>query len=156
MLFYDLTTILSQSKRLLLAEKGYNPAWEQSGQIRVALAFSTTTQLPAAIDVFYGSLKEVKILNYFKARYSGTDLGFIMDRGFNSYELLLELKQAGIHYIVPLMKNSQFLPPFIEFEGCLSMVRSARLLVLRCVVGSMGFCICLKIPVWGGWLRSIA
>ncbi|MCL2135424.1 MAG: transposase [Candidatus Bathyarchaeota archaeon] len=117
MLFYDLTNILSNSKRLLLAERGYNPDWEQTGQIKVALAFSTTTHLPVALDVFYGSLKEVKILNYFKEHYKGTDLGFIMDRGFNSYELLLELKQAGIHYIVPLMKNSQFLPPSIELES---------------------------------------
>jgi transposase len=117
MLFYDLTSILSQSKRLLLAEKGYNPDWEQTGQIKVALAFSTTTHLPVAIDVFYGSLKEVKILKYFKEHYKRSDLGFIMDRGFNSYELLLELKKAGIHYIVPLMKNSQFLPPSVQLSG---------------------------------------
>ncbi|MDR0461398.1 MAG: transposase [Nitrososphaerota archaeon] len=117
MLFYDLTSILSNSKRLLLAEKGYNPDWEQSGQIKVALAFSTTTYLPVAIDVFYGSLKEVKILRYFKEQYKRSDLGFIMDRGFNSYELLLELKKEGIHYIAPLMKNSRFLPPTIELEG---------------------------------------
>jgi transposase len=117
MLFYDLTSILSQSKRLLLAERGYNPDWEQTGQIKVALAFSTTSFLPAAIDVFYGSLKEVKILKYFKEHYKGSDLGFIMDRGFNSYELLLELKKEGIHYIAPLMKNSRFLPPTITLEG---------------------------------------
>jgi transposase len=117
MLFYDLTSILSQSKRLLLAEKGYNPNWEQTGQIKVALAFSTTSFLPVAVDVFYGSLKEVKILRYFKEHYKRSDLGFIMDRGFNSYELLLELKREGIHYIVPLMKNSQFLPPSVQLSG---------------------------------------
>jgi len=117
MLFYDLTSILSQSKRLLLAEHGYNPGWEQTEQIRVALAFSTTSFLPVAVDVFYGSLKEVKILKYFKEHYKMSDLGFIMDHGFNSYELLLELKREGVHYIVPLMKNSQFLPPTITLEG---------------------------------------
>jgi|GEM_PF-796433 len=117
MLFYDLTSILSQSKRLLLAERGYNPDWEQRGQIKVALAFSTTSFLPVAVDVFYGSLKEVKVLKYFKEHYQGSDLGFIMDRGFNSYELLLELKKQGIHYIAPLMKNPKFLPPAITLEG---------------------------------------
>ena len=117
MLFYDLTSILSQSKRLLLAEKGYNPDWETTGQIKIALAFSATTYLPVAIDVFYGSLKEVKILKYFKEHYKRSDLGFIMDRGFNSYDLLLELKKEGIHYIAPLMKNSKFLPPTVELEG---------------------------------------
>ena len=67
--------------------------------------------------MFYGSLKEVKILKYFKEHYKRSDLGFIMDRGFNSYELLLELKREGIHYIVPLMKNSGFLPPSIQLSG---------------------------------------
>jgi hypothetical protein len=67
-LFYDLTSILSNSKHLLLAEKDYNPDWEQTGQIKVALAFSTTTYLPVAVDVFYGSLKEVKFSRVFTFR----------------------------------------------------------------------------------------
>jgi len=126
MLFYDLTSILSQSKHLLLAEHGYNPNWEQTGQIKVAIAFSTTSFLPVAVDVFYGSLKEVKILKYFKEHYKSTDIGFIVDRGFNSYELLLELKKEGIHYIAPLMKNSCFLPPAIVFEGVFEYGRKKK------------------------------
>jgi hypothetical protein len=149
MLFYDLTSILSSSKRLLLAERGYNPGWEQSGQIRVALAFSTTTHLPVAIDVFYGSLKEVKILNYFKAHYSGSDLGFIMDRGFTSYELLLELKKAGIHYIVPLMKNSQFLPPAVEFSGVFEYGKKRMVACAKACCGEYGFLYLFKDPRLG-------
>jgi transposase len=149
MLFYDLTSILSQSKRLLLAEKGYNPGWEQSGQIKVALAFSTTSHLPVAIDVFYGSLKEVKILKYFKEHYSGTDLGFILDRGFNSYELLLELKQVGIHYIVPLMKNSQFLPPAISFEGVFKYGKKRVVACAKVCCGEYGFLYLFKDPCLG-------
>jgi len=148
MLFYDLTAILSQSKRLLLAEKGYNPGWEQSGQIRVALAFSTT-HLPVAIDVFYGSLKEVKILKYFKEHYKRSDLGFIMDRGFNSYELLLELKKAGIHYTVPLMKNSQFLPPTVEFEGVFRHGEKRMVACAKVGCGEYGFLYLFKDPSLG-------
>jgi hypothetical protein len=149
MLFYDLTSILSPSKRLLLAEKGYNPGWEQSGQIRVALAFSTTTHLPVAIDVFYGSLKEVKILNYFKAHYSGTDLGFIMDRGFKSYEFLLELKKEGIHYIVPLMKDSQFLPPVVEFSGVFRYGKKRVVACAKVDCGEYGFLYLFRAPSLG-------
>ncbi|MDR0372243.1 MAG: transposase, partial [Nitrososphaerota archaeon] len=149
MLFYDLTSILSNSKRLLLAERGYNPDWEQSGQIRVALAFSTTTHLPVAVDVFYGSLKEVKILNYFKEHFKGTDLGFIMDRGFNSYELLLELKAAGIHYVVPLMKNSQFLPPSIQLTGMFEYGGKRVIGCAKVGCGEYGFLYLFKDPSLG-------
>jgi transposase len=117
MLFYDLTSVLSYSKRLSLAERGYNPDWEQVGQIKVALAFSTSTWLPVAVDVFYGALKETKILKYFVERFPGVDLGFVMDRGFKSYKLLPELKKQHIHYIAALMKNSKFLAASAKITG---------------------------------------
>jgi len=117
LLFYDLTSVLSYSKNLLLAERGYNTEWEHHNQIKVALAFSTTTHLPVAVDVFYGSLKETKILDYFVARYTSEDLGFVIDRGFKSYELLLELKKKGIHYVAALMKNSTLLPAWVVMSG---------------------------------------
>ncbi|MCL2257116.1 MAG: hypothetical protein FWC14_02790 [Candidatus Bathyarchaeota archaeon] len=41
MLFYDLTSILCYSKKLLLAEKGYNPQKEKEKQVKIALSFST-------------------------------------------------------------------------------------------------------------------
>jgi hypothetical protein len=117
MLFYDLTSILSYSKYLRLAERGYNPDWEQVGQVKVAMAFSTATWLPVAVDVFYGSLKETKILRYFVERFPGADLGFVMDRGFKSYELLTELRRDGIHYIAALMGNSKLLPSSATMTG---------------------------------------
>ena len=117
MLFYDLTSVMSYSKRLLLAERGYNPDWEQVGQIKVAMAFSTSTWLPVAVDVFYGSLKETKVLKYFVERFPGTDLGFVMDRGFKSYEMLLDLKREHIHYVAVLMKNSKLLPSSASMVG---------------------------------------
>jgi transposase len=128
MLFYDLTSVLTYSKNLLLAEHGYNPEHEKKTQIKVALAFSTTTYLPVAIDVFYGSLKETKILNYFLERYKGADLGFVMDRGFKSYELLLELKQRGIHYIAALMRNSTLMPGSVVLEGAFSYGHKKRMI----------------------------
>jgi transposase len=117
MLFYDLTSVLSYSKKLALAERGYNADWDSANQIKVALAFSTTTWLPVAIDVFYGSLKETKVLKYFIDRFPGVDLGFVMDRGFNSYKLLGDLKKENIHYIVPLKKDSKLLPGFAKMAG---------------------------------------
>jgi transposase len=117
MLFYDLTSVLSYSKKLSLAERGYNADWEQVGQVKVAMAFSTSTWLPVAVDVFYGSLKETKILKYFVERFPGKNLGFVMDRGFKSYKLLADLKKEHIHFIAAAMKNSKLLPVSARMSG---------------------------------------
>ena len=110
MLFYDLTSVFSYSKKLKLAERGYNPEWEQTNQVKVAMAFSSSTWLPIAIDVFYGSMKGTKIIKYFLDRFPNKDIGFIMDRGFLDYGLLLDLKKQKIHYIAALKKNAKLLP----------------------------------------------
>jgi len=117
MLFYDLTSVLSYSKKLKLAERGYNAEWDLTSQVKVAMAFSTSTWLPVAVDVFYGSLKETKVLKYFVERFPGKELGFVMDRGFSYYKLLLDLKHENIHYIAPLKKNSTLLPGFAKMTG---------------------------------------
>jgi len=44
-------------------------------------------------------------------------MGFIFDRGFSSYKLLLELKAGKVHYIVPLKKNSTLLPEVFVAQG---------------------------------------
>jgi transposase len=120
MLFYDLTSVLSYSKNLKLAEKGYNSERINQNQIKVAMAFSTSTWLPLAVDVFYGSLKEIKAIRYFVERLPNRDIGFVMDRGFSSYELLADLKKEKIHYIVPLKKNSTLLPAKAKMSGTFS------------------------------------
>jgi hypothetical protein len=114
MLFYDLTSVLSYSKNLKLAEKGYN-----ANQINIIMAFSTTPHLPIAVDVFYGSIRDVKTIRHFIERFSCKDLGFIFDRGFSSYKLLLDLKKEKIHYMVPLKKNATLLPKYFKMEGAL-------------------------------------
>lgn len=117
MLFYDLTSVLSYSKKLKLAERGYNPEWEPTNQIQVAMAFSTNTWLPVAIDVFYGSLKDIKTIRYFIERLPNRDIGFVMDTGFTSYKLLVDLKKERMHYVVPLRRNSKILPSFAQMTG---------------------------------------
>lgn len=117
MLFYDLTSVLSYSKKLTLAERGYNVEGELTNQVKVAMAFSTDTWLPVAVDVFYGSIKEVKVLKYFVERFPVNDIGFVMDRGFSSYKELLDLKREKIHYIAALKKNSKLLPASVRMIG---------------------------------------
>ena len=106
LLLYDLTAIFSHSKNLKLAERGYNADHEYIDQIGVIMAFSSITKLPVGVDVFYGSMRDITTVRDFIARFPRRDIGFIFDRGFSSYGLLDDLRGDGIHYIVPLKKNS--------------------------------------------------
>ena len=113
LLLYDLTTIFAYSGSIKLAEKGYNPDHRYIDQIGVVMAFSCKDALPVGADVFYGSVKDISTIRDFlerlpdEAREKG--VGFILDRGFTSYELLEDFRKEGIGYIVPLKKNSKLL-----------------------------------------------
>ena len=98
------------------------------------MAFLTITHLPVAVDVFYGSIRDVKTIRQFIKRFSRKDLGFIFDRGFSSYKLLLDLKKENIHFMVPLKKNVKFLPKRFKMAGALVYRKSTlnyHLMVLK-------------------------
>ena len=117
MLFYDLTSVLSYSKKLSLAERGYNTDWEQVGQVKVAMAFRLALGFPLLWMFSTGLSRRPKSSSISWRGFRDMDLGFVMDRGFKSYELLLDLKKEHIHYIAALMKNSKLLPASAKMTG---------------------------------------
>ena len=80
LLFYDMTSIISYSRNLKLAEKGYNPDHEYENQVTVIMAFSVKSWIPVAVDVFYGSIKDIESLGYFIDRFRDQDIGFNRQR----------------------------------------------------------------------------
>lgn len=116
-LFYDMTSIISYSKNLKLAEKGYNPDHEHENQVTVIMAFSVKSWIPVAVDVFYGSIKDIKSLGYFIDRFRDSDIGFIMDRGLFSEDIIRDLRRMKMHYIVPLRRNSLLVPDKVKFDS---------------------------------------
>jgi transposase len=118
LLLYDLTTIFSQSEQINLAEKGYNVGGEYRNQIGVVLAFSEATDLPAGVEVYWGSLKDVSTIGEFLDRFQSRDLGFILDHGFWSEPLLGEFQEEGISYIALHRKNSYlFDTRWVDWRG---------------------------------------
>ena len=117
MLFYDMTSIISYSKNLKLAEKGYNANHEHENQVTVIMAFSVKSWIPVAVDVFYGSIKDIKSLKYFIDRFHDRDTGFIMDRGLFSESVIGNLRKLKMHYIVPLSRNSSLVPDRVKFDS---------------------------------------
>ena len=117
LLFYDMTSIISYSKNLKLAEKGYNPDHEYENQVTVIMAFSVKSWVPVAVDVFYGSIKDIKSLGYFIDRFRDLEIGFIMDRGLFSEPIIRDLRKLKMHYIVPLRRNSTLVPDKVKFDS---------------------------------------
>ena len=117
LLFYDMTSIISYSRNLKLAEKGYNPDHVHENQVTVIMAFSVKSWVPVAVDVFYGSVKDIKSLKYFIDRFSDPDMGFIMDRGLFSESIIKDLRRLKMHYLVPLRRNSTLIPDKVKFDS---------------------------------------
>ncbi|KXB00515.1 hypothetical protein AKJ40_01175 [candidate division MSBL1 archaeon SCGC-AAA259M10] len=96
-------------KNIKLAEKGYNRNKHYIDQIGVILAFSTGTTLPAGVDVFRGSLKDISTFKEFLDLLEPKDIGFIVDRGMFSEPLIKDFRKEGISYVMPLRKNSKYI-----------------------------------------------
>lgn len=108
-LLYDLTAVFSRSQNIKRAEKGYNPDRLYIDQLGVVLAFSTATDLPAGVEVFWGSMKDITTFREFLEVLEPEKIGFIVDRGIFSQDLIEDFDEKGINYVVPLRKNSKYI-----------------------------------------------
>jgi len=109
LLLYDLTTVFTRSKNIRMAEKGYNSERKYCDQLGVVIAFSVEDMLPTGIEVYWGSMKDISTIEDFLDKFRNRNIGFILDRGFWSEELIKEFKEEGINYIIPLRKNSKLM-----------------------------------------------
>ena len=108
-LLYDLSAVSTYSQNCRLAEKGYNAHHEYIDQIGVVMAFSTKNCLPVGIEVYFGSIKDIKTIKDFLDKYPNRNIGFVFDRGFTSYKLLERFRKEKVNYVVPLKKNSKYM-----------------------------------------------
>ena len=109
LLLYDLTTVFTHSRNIRMAEKGYNNERKYCNQLGVVIAFSVEDMLPAGIEVYWGSMKDITTIKDFLERFRRRNIGFILDRGFWSEKLIRDFKEKGINYVVPLRKNSKLM-----------------------------------------------
>ena len=115
-LFYDMTSIVSYSRNLNLAEKGYNPEHEYDNQVTVIIAFSVNSWIPVAVDVFYGSVKDIRSLGYFIERFHDDNMGFIVDHGMLSKSIIRGFIKMKMHYIVAVRRNSTPVPYRLKLD----------------------------------------
>ena len=100
--FYDITSLSSYSKRIEMAEWGYNRDKEKLPQINLGVVYAEPLSLPLFYEIHQGSIPDVSALeNTVKlADHIGVKkVAFIMDRGFYSRHNLSEMKK--MRFIIP-------------------------------------------------------
>jgi len=115
-LLFDLSSIVSYSENLRLAEKGYNVEHLYLKQINFVLIFSSERRVPVMIKAMPGSVRDVKS---FKDLVRTVGLGscvVVLDRGFASYYLPELMEEREIKFILPLRRNFQLIDYGLRME----------------------------------------
>ena len=109
--FYDLTSISTYSRKINLAEYGYNRDKERLPQINLGMLYSSITQYPLSYCVYSGSISDVKTLKNLlvMSKEWGVDkLLFVLDCGFYSQLNIEEMQANSIDFIVRLNPSTNY------------------------------------------------
>ena len=94
------------------------------------MAFSVRSWIPVAVDVFYGSVRDIKLRGYFIDGFHDHEIGFIMDRGLFLEFIIKNIRRIKMHYVVPLRRNSTLVPDKVKFDSAFMYngrpIRSSR------------------------------
>jgi transposase len=107
-LIYDLSTTFSRSMSIQQAEKGYNKDKIHLPQINLALLCSADTGFPTMIRSVPGSVKDIKTLSNSIKEMDIEGKLLILDRGFFSEDVIKQLSEAKIDYVLPTRRNSHY------------------------------------------------
>jgi hypothetical protein len=107
-LIYDLSTTFSRSMSIQQAEKGYNKDKIHLPQINLALLCSADTGFPTMIRSVPGSVKDIKTLSNTIKEMDIEGKLLILDRGFFSEDVIKDLSEAKIDYVLPTRRNSHY------------------------------------------------
>lgn len=103
---YDLSVIFTRSEGINFAEKGYNRYHLYLPQINLVLLTSTDEELPSAIKIVPGSVRDISSLYVTLEELTLKNKTLILDRGFFSDDLMKKLQRKGVSYVIPARRNS--------------------------------------------------
>lgn len=121
-IFYDITSLSTYSKKLDLAEWGYNRDKENIPQINIGITYGKENGLPLNYYFYQGSIPDVKTLK--KTVDLNKSLGlknvtYVMDRGFYSKNNLEKISDKNV--IIPLPYSTSLSKKILEkYEDKLS------------------------------------
>jgi len=103
---FDLSEFYTASGSVPYAERGHNPDCEDLPQVNVALICSLESGRPLMIRPVPGSVRDPKTLASVFAETGRRDLLAVMDKAFYSGSNTAALRSEGVHYVIPLKRNS--------------------------------------------------
>jgi transposase len=130
-IIFDGTSMLSGSATNPYCENGYNPGNRGKTQIRLIYAFNADTHQPLYFRVIPGnisdktafttSVEEMKVT-------SSANCTLLLDKGFLSMANIKFLLESEIKFIIPLNRNTAFVPDKLkDFEASRNFVSTAFL-----------------------------
>ena len=108
-LLVDLTHVFSLSENVISSVPGYNSKREFLPQIHMIFLFSLDHHMPSYFRMVAGSIRDVSSLALTVKEAGVSNTAMIGDKGFYSEDNVLALEKEGLHYILPLKRNSSLI-----------------------------------------------
>ena len=108
-LLIDLTNVFSLSEDIISSVPGYNSKRDFLPQIHMIFLFSLDHHMPAYFRMVTGSIRDASSLALTVKGAGVQNAAMIGDKGFYPEDNVLALEKEGLHYILPLKRNSSLI-----------------------------------------------
>lgn len=108
-LLFDITDVVSQSKKIKMSAKGYNSHYNFDPQVNLFYMFASDTQTPVFYRAFPGNISGMKALELSIKEAGVKNALVIGDKGFCSEDNINMLEASGLNYILPVRRDSSYL-----------------------------------------------
>lgn len=105
---FDVSHIISNSKKMNINFQGYNSKRDFDPQVNALYLFSTDIKMPAYYRILPGNISGVKALKLTIDEAGLQDCTVIGDKGFYSNANVIKLEKSGLSYVLPMRRNSTY------------------------------------------------
>lgn len=125
----DLTHVFSLPENIVSSKTGYNGKGDFAPQVNLLYPFNLTRRMPAYFRTAVGSISSVSSLSRSMNGSGAKDVVLVGDNVFYLANNVEELENDGLHYILPLKRDSSLIDYNIVRSG--DVRRFNRHFVLR-------------------------
>jgi len=105
----DATDVLSHSKNISLAKKGYNNKLTFDTQFNLMYVYSANSKSPIYYRLLPGNIRDVKAFKNCLLEVGLSNVIIVADKGFYSDANVKMLQQAGLSFILPLKRDNKLI-----------------------------------------------
>ena len=108
-ILFDITHVISQSKKMQINQIGYNSQKIFDPQVNLFYMFSTDKKAPIYYRIVPGDISGIKALKLTISEAGIKNAVVIADKGFTSKKNIDSLESLSLSYILPLRRNSKLM-----------------------------------------------